>query len=64
MNKKERSKSGKWREKYGALVTAIVCLYCLVINWGNSWILVGLLGLGVVICGTIAFSDVKRTHYK
>lgn len=57
---KNPSKIYKWREKYGAFITALVCLYCLIINWGHNLLLAGFFGLGVLICGAIGISDVKK----
>ncbi|WP_156137991.1 hypothetical protein [Sporosarcina sp. ZBG7A] len=54
------SKTYKWRDKYVAFITAAVCLYCMIINLGHNWILAGFFGLGVLICGTIGVSDVKK----
>lgn len=57
---KSPSRLYKWREKHGACVTALVCLYCLIINWEHNWLLAGFFGLGVLICGAIGVSDVKK----
>ncbi|PIC56470.1 hypothetical protein CSV80_14585 [Sporosarcina sp. P12(2017)] len=62
MVNKNPSKSYKWREKYGAFITASVCLYCLLINWGHNWFLEGFFGIGVLICGAIGVSDVKKVN--
>ncbi|MFD2043686.1 hypothetical protein ACFSTA_04765 [Ornithinibacillus salinisoli] len=51
----------KWRSKYGGLVIALSCLCSVIISWGNNWILTGILGIGVLICGTIGIFDIKRT---
>lgn len=49
-----------WREKYGAFIAAFVCLYCLVINWGNNEFLAGFFGLGVIICSAIGIIEVNK----
>lgn len=59
---KNPSKSYKWHEKYGAFITALVCQYCLIINWEHNWLLAGFFGLGVLICVVIGFSDVKKIN--
>ncbi|WP_413364406.1 hypothetical protein [Lysinibacillus sp. 3P01SB] len=51
----------KWRAKYGATITAAACLYSVIVSWGDNWFLTVLLGLGVFVCGTIGFFDIKRT---
>lgn len=61
MSNGSSSKSKKWRAKYGALVIALTCLCSLIISWENNWILTGILGLGVLINGTIGIFDIKRS---
>lgn len=58
MGDENPSRLDKWRGKYGALVVTLLCLYSLITNWGDNWILVGFFGLGVLICGTIGVFDV------
>lgn len=53
------SKLDRWRAKYGAIVIALTCLLSLINGWGNSWILTAILGLGVLVCGTIGVFDIK-----
>lgn len=60
MSYKSPSKLNKWRAKYGALAVALGCLYSLVMNWGNNWVLTGILGLGVFVCGTAGIFDIRR----
>ncbi|WOV83702.1 hypothetical protein PGH26_12560 [Sporosarcina jeotgali] len=60
---KQSSTLDKWREKYAALVTAFACLIGVMIGWGNNWAFTSILGLGVLVCGTISFFDVKRVIY-
>ncbi|USK39629.1 hypothetical protein LIS77_03610 [Cytobacillus firmus] len=48
----------KWRAKYGAIVIAFSCLLSLISSWGKNWILTGVLGLGVFLCGAIGFFDI------
>lgn len=54
------SKIDKWREKYGALIITLLCLYNVFINWGSRWGFTILFILGVLICGTIGVFDIKR----
>ncbi|APH05818.1 hypothetical protein A9C19_14350 [Bacillus weihaiensis] len=54
------SKVEKWRMKYSALITMLVCLYSVLISWGDNWVLTSILGLGVIVCGTIGISDWKK----
>ena len=63
MENVQSSKLDKWRGKYGALVIAFTCLIVLITGRGNSWVLTGILGLGVLVCGTIGFFDLKREIY-
>jgi len=56
------SKLEKWRGKYGALIIALTCLCSVIISWGNNWILTGILGLGVLFCGTIGIFDIRRLN--
>lgn len=54
-----------WREKYGfvivELLMALLCLYMLIITWGDSLFFTGFSVLGVCICGTIGVLDLIRT---
>ncbi len=63
LENEQSSKLDKWRGQYGALVIAFTCLIVLITGWGNNWILTGVLGLGVLVCGTIGFFDIKRVIY-
>ena len=63
MENEQSSKIDKWRGQYGALVIAFTCLIVLITGWGNNWVLTGVLGLGVFVCGTIGFFDLKREIY-
>ncbi|WP_044022232.1 hypothetical protein [Bacillus sp. SG-1] len=58
---KETSKFNKWREKYSALIIALVCLNVAIMQWGDNWLLTGILILGVFVCGTIGIYDIKRS---
>ncbi len=49
----------KWRVKYGALITALSCLAGVFVSWGENWILTGILGLGVLVCGTIGLFNLR-----
>ncbi|XQY92890.1 hypothetical protein ACNRWW_05595 [Metabacillus sp. HB246100] len=60
MSNANSSKVEKSRMKYSALITTLVCLYSVVISWGHNWILTSILGLGVIVCGTIAILDWKK----
>lgn len=64
MSNENPSKLDKWREKYATSVVALGCLYSLITNWGNNWLLTGFLGLGVLTCGTIGIFDIKRAITK
>ncbi|MFD2212095.1 hypothetical protein [Metabacillus endolithicus] len=61
MSNENPPKLENWRVKYGALIIAISCLCSVFITWGNNWILTCILGLGVLICGTIGIFDIRRT---
>ena len=61
-NPSELIKLDKWQEKYSALVIALLCLFILIISWGEHWILTGVFGLGVLILGTIGAFDIKRIN--
>jgi len=56
------SKFTKWREKYGVLVIALSCLLSAITSWGKSWILTGILVLGVLVFGTIGIFDIKNAR--
>ncbi|MEK4630540.1 hypothetical protein MKZ17_20370 [Solibacillus sp. FSL R7-0682] len=60
MNNNKNSKLEKWRKDYAALAVAIGCLYSLIVSWGDNLFMSVLLSLGVIICGTIGFFDLKR----
>ena len=60
MTKGKTSKLEKWRAKYAASITGLACLYSVVVSWGDNWLLTAILGLGVLVCGTIGFFDIKR----
>ncbi len=55
------SKLDKWRAKYGALAIALTCLISAINSWGDNWILTSVLLLGVLVCGTISYFDIKRS---
>ena len=42
-------------------MTALSCLAGVVVSWGDHWILTGVLGAGVFICGMFAFWDIRKT---
>ena len=63
MENEQSSKIDKWRGQYGALVIAFTCLIVLITGWGNNWVLTGVVGLGVFVCRTIGFFDLKREIY-
>ncbi|MGE7023731.1 hypothetical protein [Solibacillus cecembensis] len=64
MSNKNNSKLEKWRNNYAALVVAISCLCSVVVSWGENWFMSALLSVGVIICGTIGFFDLKRIFKK
>ncbi|MEK3856189.1 hypothetical protein [Cytobacillus sp. FSL H8-0458] len=62
MSNENHSKLYKWRAKYGAIVVAVSCLLSLTSSWGKNWILTGVFGLGVLLCGAIGFFDITRAR--
>ena len=60
IKKRGQNEGGAGRLKYGALMTALSCLAGVVVSWGNHWILTGILGAGVLICGMFAFLDIRK----
>jgi len=60
LSNKKNSKLEKWRKNYAAVAVAIGCLYSVIVSWGDNWFMSALLSLGVIICGTIGFFDLKR----
>ncbi len=54
----------KWRATYAASITALACLYSVVVSWGDNWFFTVILALGVFICGTVGFIDIKRALNK
>ncbi len=60
MGKKKHSKLETVRSNYGALATALACLYSVIISWGDNWFMTSLLSMGVLVCGTIGFLDIRR----
>lgn len=60
LNQQKPSKLARWRAKYGALAVTLGCLYTVISNWGDNWFMTILLSVGVFICGTIAFFDMKQ----
>lgn len=60
MTKEKSSKLEKWRATYAASITGLACLYSVVLSWGEHWFLTAILGLGVLVCGTVGFFDIKR----
>jgi hypothetical protein len=64
LSDKKVSKLEKWRVKYASLAVALGCLYSVVASWGENWVMTALLLAGVIICGTIAFFDLKRIFNK
>ncbi|MFF5996917.1 hypothetical protein AAGS61_19585 [Lysinibacillus sp. KU-BSD001] len=61
MSNSKQSKLERWRAKYAALLVALGCLYSFIVNWGDNWFLTGVMGVGVCICSTIGFFDIKRS---
>ena len=43
---------------------ALACLYSCIESWGDNWLFTGVLALGVLICGTIGFFDLRRSVRK
>jgi len=64
LRNKKNSKLEEWRKNYAALAIAISCLFTLVVRWGDNWCISALLSLGVIICATIGFFDLKRMWKK
>ena len=64
MSNKKNSKLEKWRKNYASLAVAIGCLYSVIVSRGDNWIMSALLSVGVIICGTIGFFDLKRIFKK
>ncbi|KAA0542761.1 hypothetical protein FZW96_21140 [Bacillus sp. BGMRC 2118] len=64
LRNENKLKLEKWRAKYGAFIIALSCLCSVIISWGNNWILTGILGLGVLFCGTIGIFDIRRAMTK
>lgn len=64
MNNGKSHKLKKWRSKYAASITALACLYSVVVSWGDNWFFTVILALGVLICGTVGFFDIKRALNK
>lgn len=60
MTSKTSNRLDKWRAKYGAIVIAFTCLVTSIMTWGNNWILTGVLGVGVLVCGIIGVYDLKQ----
>ena len=60
MEKQRSSKLDRWRDKYGALVIALACLYSGISSWGQNWILTSVLVFGTFVCGAFGFFDIKR----
>ncbi|TGB03540.1 hypothetical protein E4663_00610 [Halobacillus salinus] len=54
------SKLDRWRDKYGALVVALACLYSAISSWGQNWILTSFLVFSTIVCGAFGFFDIKR----
>ncbi|PQD94284.1 hypothetical protein CYL18_15575 [Pradoshia eiseniae] len=60
---KKNNLLSKWKErqaKYGALLISFSCLCTVIISWGNNWVLTSILGLGVLICGSLGIFDIRR----
>ena len=49
-------------EQTRALIVALCCFVSALANWGTHWLLSTVLIIGVVVCGTIGFFDVKRAY--
>lgn len=64
LSNKKSSKLEKWRAKYASLIVGLGCLYSVVANWGENWFMTALLIAGVIICGTMAFFDLKLIYKK
>ncbi|MEC3883056.1 hypothetical protein VKA52_04835 [Halobacillus sp. HZG1] len=60
MENQRLSKLYTWREKYGALVIALACLYSAISSWGQNWVLTSVLVFGTFVCGIFGFFDIKR----
>ena len=45
-------------------MTALSCLAGVVVSWGDHWILTGILGAGVFICGMFAFLDIRNIEHR
>lgn len=59
-SEKYHSKINKFREKYGAIIITLLCLYNVYVNWNTHLSLTIFFIMGVLICGTISVFDLKR----
>ncbi|MBW3112363.1 hypothetical protein KYJ26_11005 [Bacillus sp. MCCB 382] len=59
----QSSEQAKWSGKYGSLAIAFCNLITCITSWGENWILTVLLGMGVLVCGTMGIFDLKQ-HIK
>lgn len=64
MRNENTTKLARWRAKYASTIVALACLYSCIESWGDNWFFTGLLGSGVLICGTIGFFDLRRSVKK
>ncbi|MBP3951817.1 hypothetical protein [Bacillus suaedae] len=60
MSSKKSSKLEKWRAKYASLAVGSGCLYSVVTSWGENWLMTTILTAGVIMCGIMAFFDLKK----
>ena len=64
MSNENKSSIARWRAKYASTIVALACLYSCIESWGDNWFFTGVLALGVLICGTIGFFDLRRSVRK
>ena len=61
MGDNKQSKLEKWRKKYASSVIALGCLYSLLVSWGEGWFFSVIMILGILVCGSFAICDVKKS---
>jgi hypothetical protein len=62
ISSKEPSKLNRWSGKYSSFPIALVCLYSAYVSWGDNWVLTVVLVLGVIVCGAMGISAMKRSR--
>ena len=54
----------RWWSYVAPIAIAISCFCTLIVTWGNNWFMSGILMLGVIVCGTIGYGDMKQLSKK